>query len=144
MSQYNDAATAGAAKRARNPAPEVEPGEDTRDPHRCHAYGCPLAGSISDSTVGGGPWFCRHHFGAAPALWAEITTSLRREVAERTGALLDEAPSVPREVQRMREEITQTRAQRALAGPSREPGEDDDIEDCAPARVSEPADSGVF
>lgn len=26
----------------------------------------------------------------------------------------------------------------------REPGEDDDIEDCAPARVSEPADSGVF
>lgn len=36
-------------------------------------------------------------------------------------------------------QLAEIRAQRALAGPSRELGEDDDIEDCAPARVSEPA-----
>jgi len=52
------------------------------DSRQCHAYGCPLAGAISDSLKGGGPWFCRHHHGVPPERWAEITTSLRQQQQE--------------------------------------------------------------
>lgn len=44
---------------------------------QCMAYGCPLAGAISDSTKGGGPWFCRFHFGTAADDWQRITTEIR-------------------------------------------------------------------
>lgn len=101
----------------------------------CHAYGCPLPGAISESTKGGGPWFCRHHFGAGAALWPDITTRLRREQSE----LIDPTPAVPAAVQRIRAEVAEARARRTLAAPSREPGEDDDIDDRARARFAEPA-----
>lgn len=91
----------------------------------CHAYGCPLPGAISESTKGGGPWFCRHHFGTGGAAWAGITTRLREEQAH-DGELVAAAPAVPAAVQRIRTEVAETRARRAAAGPAREPGEDDE------------------
>lgn len=48
-------------------------------------YGCPLPGAISESTRGGGPWFCREHFGAKSEAWPDITVDLRRR--ERDGTL---------------------------------------------------------
>ncbi|MCH9730666.1 MAG: hypothetical protein K0U84_13505 [Actinomycetia bacterium] len=32
----------------------------------CAAPRCPKAGTMSDSTLGGGPWYCRHHFRDPP------------------------------------------------------------------------------
>lgn len=54
------------------------------DDGRCFAAGCPLAGGITDSTKGVGPWFCRHHFGRQSAQWPEITQEIRsmRETGE--------------------------------------------------------------
>lgn len=54
------------------------------DDGRCFAAGCPLAGGISDSTKGSGPWFCRFHFGRQSAQWPEITQEIRsmRETGE--------------------------------------------------------------
>lgn len=88
MSRYNDAARGA-------PEPEVDTGG-------CYANGCPLPGAISESTKGGGPWFCRHHFATAPSRWSEITTRLRRAAAN--GELLDETPAASPTVQRIREE----------------------------------------
>lgn len=129
MKRFSDAAAevTAVARRSRAPAPAPAraDGEDARDPHACHAYGCPLPGAISASTVGGGPWFCRHHFGVGGAAWAGITTRLRQEQAH-DGELVAAAPSVPAAVKRIRDEISETRARRAAAGPAREPGEDDE------------------
>lgn len=129
MKRFSDAAAEVTAVAARNrspgPAPPRAEGEDARDPHACHAYGCPLPGAISASTVGGGPWFCRHHFGVGAALWPETTTRIRRELAH-DGELVDTTQAVPPAVQRVREQVAQTRERRALAAPSREPGEDDE------------------
>lgn len=90
------------AKRGRRAAPEAPEPEEERDPSACAAYGCPLPGSISESTTGGGPWLCRHHFGVASSRWTEITTRLRRPMAN--DELIDAAPSVSPTVQRIREE----------------------------------------
>lgn len=47
------------------------------DDGRCFAAGCPLPGGITDSTKGGGPWFCRFHHGRQSAQWPEITQEIR-------------------------------------------------------------------
>lgn len=69
MSRYNDAARGA-------PEPEVDTGG-------CYANGCPLPGAISESTKGGGPWFCRFHFGREPLTWPEITETVREAMRER-------------------------------------------------------------
>lgn len=127
MKRFSDAASevSAVARRGRSPVPAVSDGEDARNPHACHAYGCPLPGAISDSTVGGGPWLCRHHFGAAASQWADITTRLRREQAHQ-GDLVTTAPAVPNAVQRIRAEIAELQERRAAARQDREPGEDDE------------------
>lgn len=79
MSRYNDAARGA-------PQPESDDG-------RCHAHGCPLPGAISDSTKGGGPWFCRHHFGREPNQWQAITETVRVTLREREQG--DYLPSDP-------------------------------------------------
>jgi len=89
MSRYHDAVSKGST-----PEPQVDDG-------RCFANGCPLSGAISELTKGGGPWFCRFHFGREPDLWPEITETVRETLREREPEL-------------------------------------------AHARISEPADSGVF
>lgn len=43
----------------------------------CHAFGCPLAGGITESTKGGGPWFCRFHFGVHASMWPELSADIR-------------------------------------------------------------------
>ncbi len=68
MSRYNDDASAGNAPAA--------------DAYRCHANGCPLPGAISESTKGGGPWFCRFHFGRQADLWPQITDTVRGTMRE--------------------------------------------------------------
>lgn len=54
-------------------------GDDTqyRSAH-CHAFGCPLPGGLSHSTLGGGPWFCRFHFGRERHEDDAITEEVRR------------------------------------------------------------------
>lgn len=69
MSRYNDAARG---------APDPEP-----HGHRCHAHGCPLSGAISESTRGGGPFFCRFHFGTDPKEWQAITETVRATLRDR-------------------------------------------------------------
>ena len=126
MKRFSEAAaevTAVAKRPARRAAPAVQTGEDARDPHSCHAYGCPLPGSISASTVGGGPWFCRFHFGARAAEWADITTSIRN------GTLDLEHKGDSPAVKAAREMMDSTAARRermAALGREREPGEDDE------------------
>lgn len=63
--------------------PNVAPGGNTR----CAAYGCPLAGGITDSTKGGGVWYCRFHFQAGSGAFDEITKGLREKI--RNGEPLD-------------------------------------------------------
>lgn len=44
----------------------------------CAAYGCPLAGGISDSITGGNTrWYCRFHFGAGVSKNDEITLKVK-------------------------------------------------------------------
>lgn len=50
------------------------------NPYGCAAYGCPLEGSISHSTTGGGPWFCASHFGTRPEDRDQITAKIRANV----------------------------------------------------------------
>ncbi len=45
---------------------------------QCPAFGCPLAGALTTSTNGGGPWYCRHHFGRATTEFDAITTEILR------------------------------------------------------------------
>lgn len=52
------------------------------DDGRCHAFGCPLPGAISESLKGSDTWFCRFHFGAEGAKWNEITRSIRQKLSE--------------------------------------------------------------
>jgi hypothetical protein len=40
---------------------------------RCLAAGCPLPGTTSDSTKGGGPWTCSAHRRAAPDQWPAVS-----------------------------------------------------------------------
>lgn len=83
MSRYNDAARSA-------PEPDV-------DGRGCHVHGCPLPGAISESTKGGGPWFCHFHFGRQPDLWAGITETVREAMREnepelsRAGAFAEHA-----------------------------------------------------
>ena len=46
----------------------------------CAAYGCTLAGSITDTTcpTPTTSWFCRFHFGVPADQWAAITTAIRQ------------------------------------------------------------------
>ncbi|MCD6674863.1 MAG: hypothetical protein LT106_18675 [Burkholderiaceae bacterium] len=82
MSRYNDAARGA-------PEPEVDSG-------RCHAYGCPLPGAISDSTKGSGPWLCRFHFGRDRGEWQAITETVRLTMRDREqGDFLPDASRAP-------------------------------------------------
>lgn len=58
---------------------DVQKREDSGNerPYGCAAYGCPLDGSISHSTTGGGPWFCASHFGTRPEDRDQITAKIR-------------------------------------------------------------------
>lgn len=42
--------------------PKQEWMEEERPNRGCHWRGCPMPGSLSDNTRGGGPFFCRWHF----------------------------------------------------------------------------------
>lgn len=44
----------------------------------CASYGCQLSGAISHSTLGGGPWYCRFHFGREPSESDAITFDIRK------------------------------------------------------------------
>lgn len=103
-------------------------GRDEGQPHgshpevasaRCAAYGCPLAGSITDSTKGGGVWYCRFHFAARGALNDEITEGLRRKI--RAGEPLQSDEPTPT-VLAMRAKVKP----RAAIVSAREPGSDDE------------------
>lgn len=59
----------------------------------CVAYGCPLPGGISHSTLGGGPWYCRFHSDRKPSESDAITTEIRRKL--RDGEPLDRPGPTP-------------------------------------------------
>lgn len=44
---------------------------------RCLANGCPLPGTVSDSTRGGGPWMCSAHRQSATERWPQISERAR-------------------------------------------------------------------
>ena len=64
----------------RKPTPKAAPAPAPADASGlgCSAYGCPLAGGVSENTRGGGPWFCFEHFQQPATRWAEITTAIRQ------------------------------------------------------------------
>lgn len=53
--------------------PESQPKDQT-----CTAFGCPLAGSVSQSTNGGDNFFCRYHIGSESGEWGAITMRVKR------------------------------------------------------------------
>ncbi len=48
----------------------------------CLAHGCPLPGSVSESTRPPHNWLCRFHFGEPAQSWQEITRKVRAMSAE--------------------------------------------------------------
>jgi len=50
---------------------------DAPPDYSCAAYGCPLDGSISPSTTGGGPWFCFLHYGIKADQRDAVTVKIR-------------------------------------------------------------------
>lgn len=50
----------------------------------CAAHGCPMPGSITDTTKPheGSQWLCRFHFGAPVDEWHDITRRVRQLDAE--------------------------------------------------------------
>lgn len=48
------------------------------DPGFCEAYGCPLLGSLTTATQGGGEWYCFCHFGREVGQFQRITAELHR------------------------------------------------------------------
>lgn len=70
---FRDAETGprdGALEGAAQPAPAGA--------ERCIAHGCPLPGTVTDSTKGGGPWTCSPHRRAAPDQWPAISERANR------------------------------------------------------------------
>jgi hypothetical protein len=49
-----------------------------RPSHLCAAYGCPLIGTSTASTIGGSEWWCFAHFGADVGRYQAITSELNR------------------------------------------------------------------
>lgn len=83
---------------ARRPRQEQPQGEATFVSPRCFAAGCPLPGGISESRAGGGPWFCRFHYGEQAARWPGITLQVQDDIREMrldaTGKVLPAADTV--------------------------------------------------
>ena len=107
------------ARKASRPA--AKPADDDQPSvpwGRCTAFGCPLSGALSESTLGTGPWFCRHHFGQGASSWSEITRRIRQ--CNAAGIPIDEARPSPT-VEAMRMDMRSAPDVR-----SREPGEDDE------------------
>ncbi len=59
----------------------------------CPAYGCSVPAACSHSTLGGGPWFCRFHFGKEAREWPSITDGLRKKL--RNAEALDDIQESP-------------------------------------------------
>jgi len=58
-------------------------GKDNRPPnHHCSANGCPLPGSITESTRSNDSrdvkWYCRFHYFGDPKSWDDITRDLQQ------------------------------------------------------------------
>ena len=49
-----------------------------RHPSLCHAYGCPMPGTISTSTAGSSKWLCWLHHGQDVGRWQRITADISR------------------------------------------------------------------
>jgi hypothetical protein len=49
-----------------------------RDPCNCAAYGCPMLGAMTNSTLGTSEWFCFLHFDKEATQWQAITAELHR------------------------------------------------------------------
>lgn len=47
-----------------------------RDPCMCAAYGCPMHGAMTSSTLGTSEWLCWLHFGKEAVQWQAITVEL--------------------------------------------------------------------
>jgi len=61
---------------------DVKPERPPFNPY-CYANGCPKYGSVSESTLGGGPWLCIDHFKEKErSHWDKITQQLRQRVAK--------------------------------------------------------------
>ena len=63
---------------------EYEQQEPQRQPKKCNMSGCPLTGSMSDNTRGGGPWWCQYHFRQreASSFYPEEAEKLRKIAIE--------------------------------------------------------------
>lgn len=119
MKRFSDMAAEVSATtrkpRADQPPPEAP--SPMRHPHACAAAGCPLAGSISDSTTGGGPWECWHHRSRPAGMIADqVTTWLRNRIGP-TGDLIEDRPAQTPTAIAMRAMLRERT--------SRVPGEDD-------------------
>ena len=120
MKRFSDAArevtrAAGGGAPAPTEAPEAAP----RPPMACWVAGCPMPGTISDSTLGAGPWECRWHKFRSPDLTAdEVTLRLRNRLAD--GQPVDEVRGPSQAALDLR-----TRVRRDTP-PERVPGEDDE------------------
>lgn len=50
----------------------------TQNPTKCCAFGCPMPGAMTQSTVGTNEWFCWLHFGKESVHWQAITSEINR------------------------------------------------------------------
>lgn len=72
---YSDYAEYGAIYTPSSAKPKDNDNNQTG--HGCSAFGCPLVGSMSNSTKGDGKWFCFMHIRAMPSDWSKITHKLK-------------------------------------------------------------------
>lgn len=69
--------------RSRYAKPQQDASQDTpaRDPMKCAAYGCPLAGTNTSSLKGSEQWYCRFHDGHEVAEFDNISARINRHRA---------------------------------------------------------------
>lgn len=113
MKRAGDVISAVGASRSNEAAPTST---------RCAAYGCPMSGTISDSTKGGGTWYCRFHFQASPRAFDAISEDVRNRA--RSGDLFAAGEPTP-SVASMRDRMKRGLAARPAVA-EREPGSDDE------------------
>lgn len=69
-----------AKSRYAKPPQEASQDSPARDPRKCAAWGCPLAGTHTDSLKGSDSWYCTFHNGHDTSEFDRISTRITRHL----------------------------------------------------------------